>query len=369
MSGAARAASRPLGLILAVTTIFAVGRLVVPRTGTPPLPGLIGFARADRRSASAWWCCSTGIRPCRVTWSGIRTSWCSTATASPGRRRRRNGRRVAGWLITARVAAFTYSPLMLVPCLIAVGELRARPEYLLAVIFWFAAGIGVSYVVLLTTFFLLRSKAFARTVLVWISLGVLIIDLPLCYLLLGAGRADPRRRPAGRGGDPHLLRGLAGAARPPPSPPDRGRRRMTAADDGPSTSRSSGRDRPGPPPRSPPAGPAPGCCCWTGPTSRATSRAATASPPTRSTCWPSLGVAGVTDGYPPIERLRLVGPGGGAVARPLPRPAHTVPRRVFDARLVGGRRGERRGAARNTPCGRSGTTAGCGSTTCARPTC
>ena len=47
-----------------------------------------------------------------------------------------------------------------------------------------------------------------------------------------------------------------------------------------------------------------------------------------------LGVRGVTDGYPAIERLRLVGPGGSAVARPLPRPAHTVPRRVFDERLV-----------------------------------
>jgi geranylgeranyl reductase family protein len=47
-----------------------------------------------------------------------------------------------------------------------------------------------------------------------------------------------------------------------------------------------------------------------------------------------LGVTGVTDGYPPIERLRLVGPGGAAVSRALPRPAHTVPRRVFDERLV-----------------------------------
>ncbi|GIF22995.1 geranylgeranyl reductase family protein [Actinoplanes tereljensis] len=47
-----------------------------------------------------------------------------------------------------------------------------------------------------------------------------------------------------------------------------------------------------------------------------------------------LGVTGVTDGYPPIGRLRLVGPGGSTVARALPRPAHTVPRRVFDERLV-----------------------------------
>ncbi len=47
-----------------------------------------------------------------------------------------------------------------------------------------------------------------------------------------------------------------------------------------------------------------------------------------------LGVNGVTDGYSAVERLRLVGPGGSSVARPLPRPAHTVPRRVFDERLV-----------------------------------
>jgi geranylgeranyl reductase family protein len=47
-----------------------------------------------------------------------------------------------------------------------------------------------------------------------------------------------------------------------------------------------------------------------------------------------LGVTGITDGYPPNDGLRLIGPGGTAVARPLARPAHTIPRRVFDARLV-----------------------------------
>jgi geranylgeranyl reductase family protein len=47
-----------------------------------------------------------------------------------------------------------------------------------------------------------------------------------------------------------------------------------------------------------------------------------------------LGVTGLTDGYPPNDGLRLIGPGGAAVARPLRRPAHTIPRRVFDARLV-----------------------------------
>ncbi|GGM19437.1 hypothetical protein GCM10011608_00060 [Micromonospora sonchi] len=47
-----------------------------------------------------------------------------------------------------------------------------------------------------------------------------------------------------------------------------------------------------------------------------------------------LGVADAVAGHPPVPALRLVAPGGGAVARALPRPAYTVPRQVFDARLV-----------------------------------
>ncbi|MEU4421955.1 geranylgeranyl reductase family protein [Actinoplanes sp. NPDC024001] len=47
-----------------------------------------------------------------------------------------------------------------------------------------------------------------------------------------------------------------------------------------------------------------------------------------------LGVADATSGFAPIGRLRLVAPGGTAAARELPRPAYTVPRRIFDERLV-----------------------------------
>jgi geranylgeranyl reductase family protein len=47
-----------------------------------------------------------------------------------------------------------------------------------------------------------------------------------------------------------------------------------------------------------------------------------------------LGVPDPVAGFPPVPALRLVAPGGGQVARPLPRPAYTVPRAVFDARLV-----------------------------------
>ncbi len=54
-----------------------------------------------------------------------------------------------------------------------------------------------------------------------------------------------------------------------------------------------------------------------------------------------LGVTGVTAGYAPVDRLRLSMPGryrgrasGTQVARTMARPAHVIPRRVFDARLV-----------------------------------
>ena len=179
-----RAVSRPLGLILAVTTIFAVGRLIVPRDGVPPLTGLVGFGVLTTL-------CLTVVvllyrhptvrghlvrYPAKLVATRKGLEWRESAPRRPP---------VAAWVITARVAAFTYSPLILVPAVISVGELGRRPEYILAVVFWIFVGIGASYAVLLTTFFLQRGKAWARQLMVWVSVGVLVIDLPLCYLLLG----------------------------------------------------------------------------------------------------------------------------------------------------------------------------------------
>jgi menaquinone-9 beta-reductase len=47
-----------------------------------------------------------------------------------------------------------------------------------------------------------------------------------------------------------------------------------------------------------------------------------------------LGVPSPVDGFPPVPVLRLVSPRGEEVARRADRPAYTVPRRVFDDRLV-----------------------------------
>ena len=47
-----------------------------------------------------------------------------------------------------------------------------------------------------------------------------------------------------------------------------------------------------------------------------------------------IGRAGLTAGYPAVERLRLRSPGGATVERAMPAPAYVVPRAVLDERLL-----------------------------------
>ncbi|SCG41889.1 hypothetical protein [Micromonospora halophytica] len=180
-----RTVAKPLGLILAVTTVFAVARLVVPRQGVPPLPGLLGFALLTGLCVSVVWLLHRSeavaghlVRHRKgLVVSGGTISWREVAPKRPP---------VTGWLLTSRVAAFTYSPLMLVPALVAGGAiLDGRLSAVPAVLFWFLAGIATSYAVLLCTAFLMRGKRWARTLLVVITMGVLAVDLPLCWWLLG----------------------------------------------------------------------------------------------------------------------------------------------------------------------------------------
>jgi hypothetical protein len=180
-----RTVARPFGLILAVTTVFAVGRLVVPREGVPALPGLLGFGLLTALCVAVvvllYRSDAVGGHLVRhrksLVMEGGTISWREVAPKRPP---------VTGWLLTSRVAAFTYSPLMLVPALVAGGSiLDGRLSAAPAVLFWFLAGIAVSYLVLLCTAFLMRGRAWARRLLVAITLGVLAVDLPLCWWLLG----------------------------------------------------------------------------------------------------------------------------------------------------------------------------------------
>ncbi|WP_203791242.1 hypothetical protein [Paractinoplanes rishiriensis] len=177
----ARATAKPLSLILTMTTLFAVGRLIVPATGRPPLPGLIGFG------VLALLCLTVVVllhrhpavdahlihQPRRLT---LTRDGLKLREAPPG----------DPWVLTARLASFSYSPLMLVPALTAAGTLRHQLEWTLAVLFWILAGIAVSYVALLCAFFVGRGSQTARLTLASVTLVVVAFDLPLCGILLGA---------------------------------------------------------------------------------------------------------------------------------------------------------------------------------------
>ncbi|MER7888294.1 hypothetical protein ABTX15_00520 [Micromonospora sp. NPDC094482] len=180
-----RTVARPFGLILAVTTVFAVGRLIVPRQGVPPLPGIFGFALLSALCVAVVWLLyrSPALadhlvrhRP-RLVIDRAGISWREVPPRRP---------EASGWLLTSRVAAFTYSPLMLVPALIAGGAvLDGRLVAVPAVLLWFGAGIVASYAVLFCTAFLMRGRRWARGLLAAVTAVVLAVDLPLCQWLLG----------------------------------------------------------------------------------------------------------------------------------------------------------------------------------------
>jgi hypothetical protein len=169
-----RLSARPLGLILAVTTIFASARLVQPKAGAllpggPVVAGLVVVVAL----------CSA------VLWQLFR---------SPGVQehltRRRPRRAVPPWVLTARVAALSYSALMLVPCLVALGSLfstpRLRPEISVPlVVSWFVLALATGLVAGIISFVALFGHRWARLLLGMISAFVLLVQPTLCWLLLG----------------------------------------------------------------------------------------------------------------------------------------------------------------------------------------
>ncbi|WBB77474.1 hypothetical protein O7606_14380 [Micromonospora sp. WMMD882] len=180
-----RTVARPFGLILVVTTVFAVGRLIVPRQGVPPWPGIAGFAVLTALCVAVLWLLYRSPAVAghltrhrgRLVIDRQGISWRETPPRRPA---------VAGWLLTTRVAAFTYSPLMLVPALVAGGAvLDGRLGAVPAVLFWFGFALATSYAVLFCTFFLLRGRRWAGRLLVAVTVVVLAVDLPLCWWLLG----------------------------------------------------------------------------------------------------------------------------------------------------------------------------------------
>ena len=180
-----RAAAKPLGLILAVTTVFAVGRLIVPRSGVPPLPGAAGFVLLAA-------CCvavtvllyrapTVGAHlvrhPNRLVVARGGIGWQEAAPRRPA---------AAARALAARAAAFTYAPLMVVPALVSLGQVVPdQLDRLPIVVLWLAFAVVVGNALLPILIFLVRGRRWAGVALFVVTLVVLAVDLPLCALLLG----------------------------------------------------------------------------------------------------------------------------------------------------------------------------------------
>ena len=170
-----RAGARPFGLILAVTTVFAVARLTEPREGglLPRIEVLVGFA------VLALLCGAVVVLLYRSD---------AVAAHLSGRPVRRH---IPGWVLTARVCVLAYSALVLVPLLVGVGTLfsddRRYPVPvtmgLLAV--WVALFVVVSFLLPFGSLFVLMGKAWARWLVGLVSVLVLVVQPWLCYTVLG----------------------------------------------------------------------------------------------------------------------------------------------------------------------------------------
>jgi hypothetical protein len=181
-----RASAPPFALILSITTLFALGRLLIPKHGLPSTLGIVAFGWVAL-------CCTVvlvllyrweAVRshvsrpPSRLVFTSKGVEWAPVASRRPP---------TPGWAITARIAALSYSPLVIVAAAVAMGRVFAGRFDLLAVVSpWLAGGIALGYLVNLLSIFLVRGKRWAAGVLLWLTGLVLLLDLSLCWLVLGA---------------------------------------------------------------------------------------------------------------------------------------------------------------------------------------
>jgi len=169
-----RSVARPFGLILAVTTVFAVARLAQPREGSLiPQPAVIaGFAVLAVLCAAVVW----------LLYKSPAVD--EHLSARPMRRH------VPGWVLTARVAVLAYGALLLIPFLVAIGTLfdgrrLPLPVTLALLATWLALFLAVGFVVPFGSFFVVVGRTWARWLIGALSVVVLIAQPLLCYALLG----------------------------------------------------------------------------------------------------------------------------------------------------------------------------------------
>jgi hypothetical protein len=180
-----RAVAAPFTLILSITTLFALGRLLIPKHGMPTTLGVATFAWVAL-------CCTAVLvllyrsatvrehltrHPSRLVFDRRGVQW----RAAPPRRPP-----TPGWALTARVAALSYSPLVIVAAAVAMGRVFAGRLDLITIVFpWLAGGLALGYVVNVLTIFLVRGKRWSANLLLWLTVVVVVLDLFLCWLVLG----------------------------------------------------------------------------------------------------------------------------------------------------------------------------------------
>jgi len=173
-----RGVARPFGLVLAVTSVFAVARLVEPRSGEllPDPAVLAGFVALVVLCGA-------------VVWQLYRSP--AVAAHLTGRPVRRH---VPGWVLTARVAALAYTALLAVPFLVAAGSVAAgsvpgavrdAPVALLLLEIWLGLLVLTGFLVPLGSFFVVVGRAWARWLIGGLGVALLVAQPLLCYALLG----------------------------------------------------------------------------------------------------------------------------------------------------------------------------------------
>lgn len=161
----------PFAIVLTVTTAFSAGRLA-PLGGSPAqLALLAGFVLV------ALLCVAIVVL--------FRTPAVRAHLA-----RRPPKRPAPTWAVTARVLVLSYTALLLVPCLVAVGTLFGDPRVGLAyaaplVVGWLVLTLALNWLVPIVVFFLRRGHRWARAVALATSVLVLVLQPVLCLLLLG----------------------------------------------------------------------------------------------------------------------------------------------------------------------------------------
>lgn len=169
-----RASAAPFALVLCVTTLFALARLVIPRHGLPDWRGVAGFGIVALLCAVVL---LMMYRNVEVNDYLVRRQRSQASRRPPP---------PPGWVLTARVAVLSYSPLMLVAPMVALDQVFAgRLAIIAPIIIWFLISVAVTYASLLVGFAVRRASASGGPLLIALTIVVLGVHLPLCYLLLG----------------------------------------------------------------------------------------------------------------------------------------------------------------------------------------